>query len=227
MNELKNYETTTSYNFFGFVLCLGFLFSFLIIRYFVLPRYRKQKIRKQIQKTLEQIENGNKHFKNELEQYNHKEISREEIIKWVDKHQKLFKLFELPPLFYKHQDAFYECYSHIKKVVEFLEMEDKALNALQQFKTLNINNELELLKWLVNHENLQYQLILLHPNIVPEEALITGKIKLYNDFNIYFKKELLQNCINLDCKIVTSYFFKYLCPNSNLIIDQYCKLQKK
>ena len=31
--------------FFGFVLCLGFLFSFLIIRYFVLPRYRKQKIR--------------------------------------------------------------------------------------------------------------------------------------------------------------------------------------
>ena len=30
---------------FGFILCIGFLFSFLIIRYFVLPRYRKQKIK--------------------------------------------------------------------------------------------------------------------------------------------------------------------------------------
>jgi len=88
-------------------------------------------------------------------------------------------------------------------------MEDKALNALQQFKTLNINNELELLKWLVNHENLQYQLILLHPNIVPEEALITGKIKLYNDFNIYFKKELLQNCINLEA-IFDNYYYDKL-----------------
>ena len=31
--------------FFGFFLIIGFIFSFLIIRYFVLPRYRKQKIR--------------------------------------------------------------------------------------------------------------------------------------------------------------------------------------
>jgi rod shape determining protein RodA len=31
--------------FFGFLLIIGFVFSFLIIRYFVLPRYRKQKIR--------------------------------------------------------------------------------------------------------------------------------------------------------------------------------------
>ena len=31
--------------FFAFLLIIGFVFSFLIIRYFVLPRYRKQKIR--------------------------------------------------------------------------------------------------------------------------------------------------------------------------------------
>ena len=34
--------------FFGIILFVGFLFSFLIIRYFVLPRYRKQKIKRLI-----------------------------------------------------------------------------------------------------------------------------------------------------------------------------------
>ena len=38
--------------FFGFILILGFIFSFLIIRYFVLPRYRKQKIQRLIIITL-------------------------------------------------------------------------------------------------------------------------------------------------------------------------------
>ena len=38
--------------FFGLILILGFIFSFLIIRYFVLPRYRKQKIQKLIIITL-------------------------------------------------------------------------------------------------------------------------------------------------------------------------------
>ena len=31
--------------FFGIILIIGFIFSFLIIKYFVLPRYRKKKIR--------------------------------------------------------------------------------------------------------------------------------------------------------------------------------------
>jgi rod shape determining protein RodA len=38
--------------FFGLILILGFIFSFLIIRYFVLPRYRKQKIQRLIIITL-------------------------------------------------------------------------------------------------------------------------------------------------------------------------------
>ena len=38
--------------FFGLILVLGFIFSFLIIRYFVLPRYRKQKIQRLIIITL-------------------------------------------------------------------------------------------------------------------------------------------------------------------------------
>ena len=38
--------------FFGLILVFGFIFSFLIIRYFVLPRYRKQKIQRLIIITL-------------------------------------------------------------------------------------------------------------------------------------------------------------------------------
>lgn len=38
--------------FFGLILILGFVFSFLIIRFFVLPRYRKQKIQRLIIITL-------------------------------------------------------------------------------------------------------------------------------------------------------------------------------
>ena len=46
-------------------------------------------------------------------------------------------------------------------------------------------------------EHLYYELILLCANIVTEESIQTSKTLLHKDYTIYFKTNILQNCIEL------------------------------
>jgi len=88
-------------------------------------------------------------------------------------------------------------------------LEEEAAIALEEFKSVNLEEEIQLLKWLVKYEYLYYKLILLHPNIVSEESLKSGKIILYKDFNVYFKTEILQNCIDLQ-ELIDNYYYEKL-----------------
>ena len=145
---------------------------------------------------------------NEIKQLNDCEISKEQIITWIKSYEELYNSMNWINNFYKHHYSFYWLYYHINEIYKFLLIENEAKIAIDEFKYINLDNEIDLLKWLVKFEHFHYNLILLHPNIVTEESLKSGRINLYKDYNIYFKTEILKNCIDLQELLEKHYYEK-------------------
>ena len=145
---------------------------------------------------------------NELKQLNNTEFSKEQIIAWVKDYEETYNSMTWVNMFYKDHSPFYKYYHHIKKIYEFIKIEEEASFALEEFSSVNLNEEIQLLKWLVKYEHLYYELILLCANIVTEESLQTGNSLLHKDYTVYFKTNILQNCIDLQELIDKHYYEK-------------------
>lgn len=146
----------------------------------------------------------------ELEQYHHSQISKEQIISWIKNHVALYDSLE----FMGHDSSeihnkFYLCFSHIEKIYNFILFEEFAGVALTEFKLINDEDEMQLLRWLVNFEHYFFELISFHPNIVPNESMLSGKIILHKDFNAYFQISVLENCIELAALFNQHYYAKF------------------
>jgi len=146
---------------------------------------------------------------NYLTQFNNTEISKYQIITWVKQYEEFYNSLDWFDLSYKNISPFESCFYHIKGIYDFILLEEESAIALEEFKSVNLEEEIQILKWLVKFEYLYYKLVLLHPNIVSEENLKSGKIILYKDFNVYFKTEILQNCINLQ-ELFDKYYYEKL-----------------
>ena len=145
---------------------------------------------------------------NEIKQLNDCEISKEQIITWIKSYEELYNSMNWINNFYKHHYSFYWLYYHINEIYKFLMIENEAKIAIDEFKYINLDNEIDLLKWLVKYEHLYYELILLCANIVTEESLQTGNCVLHKDHTVYFKTNILQNCIDLQELLEKHYYEK-------------------
>jgi hypothetical protein len=145
---------------------------------------------------------------NEIKQFNDREIASDEIIAWVKDYEDLYNSMNWKSIFYKHQYSFYWLYHHINEIYEFLMIEEDAEIAIDEFKSVDLTNEIDLLKWLVKYELLYYKLIVLHTTIVTEESLQTGNSVLHRDFPAYFKTDILKNCIDLQELLDEHYYEK-------------------
>lgn len=88
----------------------------------------------------------------ELIQYKNKVIDKEVYLVWLEKHYSLYKSFFLPPLIYSDLYKFYKLYYKINELNIFLQSSDSAKEAIKEFQTIDKNNEIQLLKWLVKYE---------------------------------------------------------------------------
>jgi hypothetical protein len=88
----------------------------------------------------------------ELYQYQNKIINKEVYIEWLDKFYNLYKSFDLPPFFYSDFNKFHNLYYKISLLNDFLQSSNLAKNAIKEFQTIDKNNEQQLLKWLIKHE---------------------------------------------------------------------------
>jgi hypothetical protein len=145
----------------------------------------------------------------ELMQFNDAEILKEDIISWIKKYEDLYNTMDFADMFYKNLAPFYKCFGHILKIYEFLLIEKEASIALQEFASVNVEDEMTVLRWLVKFEHFHYKLILLHPNVVSEGSINSGRTNLHQDFNIYFKTEILKNCIGLE-EVFDKYYYEKL-----------------
>jgi uncharacterized protein YjhX (UPF0386 family) len=136
-------------------------------------------------------------------------ITAKEITYWVGNYKALFDSFKLPPKFFKEQAAFFFDYKKVKKIHDFLNLEEEAAQALADFKKIDLNNEIELLKWLVKHEHFHYHLISLHPNTISEDGIKNGREKLSDELVTCFNINILQNCIELET-ILDKYYYDML-----------------
>ena len=145
---------------------------------------------------------------NYLIQINNTEISKDQIITWVMQYEEFYNSLDWFDMSYKNISPFHSCFYHIKGIYGFILLEDEASIALKEFSLVNLEEEIQILKWFVKFEYLHYNLILLHPDTVSEESLQSGKIVLYKDFAVYFKTEILINCINLEELFEKHYYEK-------------------
>jgi hypothetical protein len=88
-------------------------------------------------------------------------LTKEEYTHWLQKHKELFGRFQLPPISYKSAVDFYELYSYLKSFLKYTVFEQESLKASEDYLNLNIENENEILAWLVKYETLGDNLILL------------------------------------------------------------------
>ncbi|OYX85423.1 MAG: hypothetical protein B7Y83_04825 [Flavobacteriales bacterium 32-34-25] len=145
---------------------------------------------------------------NEIKQLNNCEISKDEIITWIKSYEELYNSMNWINNYYKYHYSFYWLYYHINEIYKFLIIENEAKIAIDEFKSINLDREIDLLKWLVKYEHLYNELILLYGNIVSEESLQTGNCVLHKDHTVYFKIDILRNCIDLQELLEKHYYEK-------------------
>lgn len=150
------------------------------------------------------------HFENEI-------ISKETLTLWKDKYEKLYNKLEWSIL-YKNLHAFSNCYFFVRNLCEYLEYENVAEIALEEYNDMSIQNEVLLLTWLVKYEELFGNLILLAVNTVSEKAIEIGKEKIHRDINVFFSVDLVKYCLSFYSKFNDLYYQK---------LDEYSTLTKE
>ena len=136
------------------------------------------------------------------------EITKEEIVSWLDKHKEFYESLAWMSFNYKNLSKFYDSYNHISKINDFFELEETCFNAFKVYVKNDMTIEMQLLKWLVEHEELHCKLMLLYPNVIDGKDHKSGKINLFKDLNRYFNSEYLKYCISVENVFDTYYYEK-------------------
>lgn len=154
----------------------------------------------------------------ELSQFENKIISSEDLKRWKEKYESLYNQLELSIL-YKNLNKFSSYFYHVKDLCSYLECENEAQTALKEYSNSDINNEMELLVWLVKYESLFKKLILLPGNTIAEEGIEKGKQKLFRDSNIFFSIDIFSNNLSF-YEIFDKYYYTKLKEYSTLTVDE-------
>jgi hypothetical protein len=135
-------------------------------------------------------------------------ITKDEIVYWLDKHKEFYESLDWISYKYKNLSKFYDCYSHIDKINDFFILEEACFDAYKVYLKNDMSIEKQLLKWLVEHEELHFKLMLLHPNIINEKVQKSRKVNLFYNLNRYFKSDNLKYCIAIENIFDTLYYDK-------------------
>jgi hypothetical protein len=126
-------------------------------------------------------------------------LTKEEYTYWLQKHEELFGMFQLPPMLYKPAVNFYRLYSCLKSFLAYTAFEQESLKASEAYFNMNTENENEILAWLVKYEALGNNLSLLLVDYFDES------IETLGSFN--FETEGCNFNVDVD-DIKSTFFFK-------------------
>lgn len=126
-------------------------------------------------------------------------LTKEEYTYWLQKHEELFGIFQLPPTLYKPAVTFYRLYSYLKLIFIYSTFEQKSLKASEDYFNINTENETEVLTWLVIYEALGLNLTLLMVDYLGE-AIETAE-------NLRFEIEGCNLNVDID-DLKSTFFFK-------------------
>lgn len=147
----------------------------------------------------------------ELKKFENQVISVEDIIAWRINYVDLFNTFDWDESNVK-EHLFHNYFLQVNTIYDFLIHNECAIDAIEAYKDLD-NEEIALLKWLVEYEWLYYIVINLPGDTIEQEALETGLQPIVKDFNISISIDILKESLDfyhLYQPIYHEMFYKYL-----------------
>lgn len=145
----------------------------------------------------------------DLQQFKDKSISKNDLQLWHDRYFDFYDSMVIYRLKYKYQDEFYHCFYRIHHLVKYLILEDNCTKAMQLFDSILIEDEMNLLKWLAEHEDLKDDFILFSPDYVDENTVELKYIIVNNALDISISTDYLKNGIRFK-DIVESHYYEFL-----------------
>lgn len=145
----------------------------------------------------------------ELSIFKNKTISKTELLNWYEKYSDFYASKPLFDFRFKNEHRFYQVYRKVDEIKKYLELEHECAKAMQLYNTLIKDIEMNLLKWLAEHENLKDELILFYPEYADEKSGELKKLVFNDELNISIDLIYLKNCIHFQNIIDTHYYIMF------------------
>ena len=145
----------------------------------------------------------------ELYKYKNVILSKDIYLLWLEKHNALYKTFTLPPIMHAQYGRFYWLYSHMDDLKEYLQSDESAKKAVNEFEKIKVGNETQLLAWLVKYEKTGHDLTLF----------------MYNDINFEYPEE--KSYFVFEALKISTSDFKYIAKFKFLFDKHYWDMLEK
>lgn len=142
----------------------------------------------------------------DLNNFKNKTISKYELMDWLKEYADFYSSNPIFNFRYKNEHKFSNYYYRAKVLNEYLILEDDCAKAMRLYDTLLEDNEMNLLKWLAEHEHLKNAMILFYPEYADEKTGELKKVIVNEALNISIDKVYLKNCIRFQDVIDTHYY---------------------
>ncbi len=145
----------------------------------------------------------------DLSDFNDETISKNELMDWLQKYSDFYGSMSIFNFRYKNEHKFYKIYRRAVDLKKYLILEEDCAKAMRLYETLLDDNEMNLIKWLAEHEHLKDAMILFYPEYADEN---TGKLKkvIFNEeLNISISIDYLKNCIRFQVLIDKHYYVMF------------------
>jgi hypothetical protein len=145
----------------------------------------------------------------DLSNFKNKTISKNEIIDWLQEYSDFYSSNPIFNFRYKNEHKFNNCYYRAKVLNEYLILEEDCSKSMRLYDTLLEDNEMNLIKWLAEHEYLKDAMILFYPEYADENTGELKKVIFNEELNISIDIVYLKNCILFQDIIDTHYYVMF------------------
>lgn len=145
----------------------------------------------------------------DLNDFRDKTISKNEITDWLQEYSDFYGSMSIFNFRYKNEHKFYHFYYRAKVLNEYLILEEDCTKAMRLYDTLLEDNEMNLLKWLAEHEHLKDAMILFYPEYADENTGELKKVIFNEELNISIDIVYFKNCIRFQDLIDMHYYVMF------------------
>lgn len=145
----------------------------------------------------------------DLSKFKNMNISKIEIMDWLQEYADFYSSNPIFNFRYKNEHKFNKYYYRAKVINEFLILEEECEKAIRLYDTLLEDNEMNLIKWLAEHEHLKDAMILFYPEYADEKSGELKKVVFNDELNISIDLIYLKNCIHFQDIIDTHYYIMF------------------
>ena len=145
----------------------------------------------------------------DLSNFKDKAISKNELLDWLQEYSDFYGSKPIFDFRYKNEHNFYKIYHRAVDLKKYLTLDEDCAKAMRLYDTLLEENEMNLLKWLAEHEHLKDELVLLCLDFVDENTDRLQKVIVNQELNISIDVVYLKNCIRIQNSIDRNYYVMF------------------